>query len=100
MPARLDDIRVRPLAGRQNKIRAYVSGKLKLAEGGYVYLNGMRLVHSPKAKEGLFLSFPSWVAGKGTNEPTWKETYFLSGPDKAHIEKQAIHAFNRKLGAQ
>jgi len=100
MPARLDDIRIRPLTTRRNQVRAYVSGKLKLADGGYVYLNGMRLVHSPKAEDGLFLSFPSWVTGKGTNEPTWKETYFLSGQDKANIEKQAIHALNRKMTAK
>jgi hypothetical protein len=99
MAAILDDIKIRVMPGRASQIRAYVSGKIKLAEGGYVYLNGMRLVHSPKASSGLFLSFPAWAPGRGGDKSEWKETYFLSKADTKKIEEQAIHAYNRRLAA-
>jgi hypothetical protein len=96
MAALLEGLRVKPLLGRSNKVRAFVSGRLKLAEGTFIYLNGMRLVHGPK---GLFLSFPAGTRNDHNGEKEFVNTYFLSGQDRRTIERQAIVAFNKRLAA-
>ena len=91
----LEGLRVLPFKGSKTKIRATVSGRLKLGSGGFIYLNGMKLVHGSK---GLFLSFPAW-SPKEASGKKFKDIFFLEGMPKAMVEQQVIHAYNRKQSA-
>lgn len=90
-----ENLRVTLAKGRRDKIRAFVSCSMSLADGEKIFLNSMRLSVGPK---GLFLGFPGHENDAKNAKKKFEEHYFFGTATKKALGEAAVANYKAQVG--